>query len=357
MNAEVLVSKECNDMEITQYYSNLRNSIERLVKGYINAVFVSGKAGNGKTHQVMAKLNEMGLEPHRDYVEFSGEMSPAFVYRFLVENNGKILIIRDLVNLITTMRSLELFKSATETREPRIVSKGNYSKNTEDLPSFFECRSRFIFEFNSLKSDVLKEDIEALLSRGDYAVINLSFDDMANIMTKIAKEDWEKEVVNFLKTHYKFVGLNALNLRTMVKAFGIYKWCRETNRDWQEELMNYLRIQTNAVRRTLYSYIGDRVIKSSDLKRILVLANIDGVNTLRSADRRIRDYILMNELFIAGCSFADDEEMEIFMDTHKAYPLCLNPVIIEEQVQVAEQNKIPIELPIRATPFTRDVVS
>ncbi len=333
------------DGEITQYYENLRNSVERLVKGYVNSVFICGRAGTGKTFQTIAKLNEMGLKPNKDYVEFSGEMSSAFVYRFLCENNDKILIFRDLINLITTMRSLELLKTATETKEPRVIRKGNYSKSTDDLPSFFECKSRFIFEFNALRYNGLKEDIEALFSRGDYIVMSLSFDDIASIMTKIAKEDWEKEIVNFLKRNYKFVGINSLNLRTQKKAFGIYKWCEETKRDWREELVKYLRSEMSVIRRTLYNYIGDRVVKTSELKKILVLGNIAGVNTLRSADRRIREWILMNELFVVGSVGLDEEELERFMNTHRNYAVSLNPItMIVEEKEKTEDRLPPQEI-------------
>lgn len=318
------------DKEITQHYENLRNSIERLVKGYITSVFVCGKAGTGKTFQILAKLNEMGLEPQKDYVEFQGEMTPAFVYRFIYENNGKTLIFRDLTNLITTMRSLELLKSATETREKRIIRKGNYSKHTEELPNAFECKSKFIFEFNELQYDGMKADIEALLSRGDYVNMGLSFDDITDIMTKIAKEEWEREVVDFLKQNYKYVGINAFNLRSQRKASGIYEWCKETGREWQKELLKYLQSEMTATRRTLYSFIGDKAVKTLELKKLLVLANIDGVNTLRSADRRIREWVLTNELFIAGINSSDPEELERFMNTHRNYAVCLNPMIQEK---------------------------
>jgi len=317
---------KCEDKEINQYYENLRNAIERLAKGYVNSVFICGRTSTGKTYQVISKLNEMGLEPNKDYVEFAGEMSSAFVYRFLYENNGKILIFRDLINLITNLRSVELLKTATETREPRIIRKGNYSKHTEDLPDYFECKSKFIFEFNALRYNGLKEDIEALLSRGDFITVNLSFDDIANIMRKIAKEDWQKEATEFLIKNYKFIGINALNLRTQQKIFGIYKWCKETNRDWKKEVMKFLNSEMSGIRRTLYTYIGDRAIKSSELKKLMVLANIDGVNTLRTADRRLREWILMGELFIVGFVSYDEEELERFLDTHKAYAVSLNPV-------------------------------
>jgi len=329
------------DKEINQYYERLRNSIERLHKGYINSIFVCGKAGTGKTHQIISKLNEMNLEPSKDYVEFAGEMSSAFVYRFLSENNGKILIFRDLINLITTMRSLELLKTATETREPRIVRKGNYSKETEDLKDYFECKSKFIFEFNNLRYNGLQEDIEALLSRGDFITLSLSFDDIANIMLKIAKESWQEEITKFLIRNYKFVGINALNLRTQQKCFGIYKWATETEKNWKEEIMKYLASEMSYIRRLLYTYMGDKAIKSSELKKILVLAHIDGVNTLRSASRRLHDWILMGELFIVGFVSYDEDELETFMNTHRNYAVSLNPI---ERLKITEEEKVITEV-------------
>lgn len=343
-------SIKCENTEINQYYERLRKSVEMVVKGYLNSTFVQGRTGTGKTFQIISTFNALGLTS-KDYTEFQGEMSSAYVYRFVCENNGKIIIFRDLVNLMTALRSLELLKAMTETKERRMVMKGNYSKETAELPPSFECTSRFIFEFNALRYNGLKEDIEALIGRGDYVNLSLSFGDIANIMLQIAKTEEEKEVSRFLIRNYKFVGLNALNLRTQQKAFKIYEYAKHSGNDWKKEMMLFLTSEMSGKRRTLYNYMGDRVLKSSELKKIMVLANIDGANTLRSADRRLREYVLMGELFIVGFVSHDEEELENYLNSHRNFAVSLNPIeavveVVEEPQPQATQATEVVEKPL-----------
>lgn len=335
-------SIQCKNQDIAKHYSRLRKSVELTAKGYFKSTFLHGKAGLGKSYQVTATLNELGfklsnerglpIKNNKDfYTVFSGDMSLAYLYRFLYEHNGKLIIFRDLVKLINSLRTIDILKATTETHGKRVVQKGLYSKKQEDLPDSFVCESRFIFEMNSLKfRGDLKEDVEALLSRGDYVNTVFSFEDTADIMRQIAKNKEEKEVTEFLIRNYDFVGWNNFNLRIQNKAFNIYCYAKDEGKDWKQELLDFIKTEMTETRRQLYPYVGQKAIKSSELKKLLVRTHMDNCYNLRTADRRIRDYILMNELFIVGFISKEEEELEDYIDNHRSYYLTMTPVELSD---------------------------
>ncbi len=330
---------KCESKEITKHYERLRKSVELVAKGFLNSTFLQSVGGLGKSFQVTAKLNDLGLKCGKDYIEFSGDMSPAFVYRFVYENNGKIVVFRDLHRLLQDLRSLDLIKAMTETHGDRIVRRAIYGRDLDDLPMYFKCKSQFIFEFNSLHLNGLKDDLNALLSRGDYVNLVLSMEDLASIMRQIAKEDWQKDVTNFLISNYEYVGQSAFNLRTQHKAFQIYQYCQKNGNSWKENIKSMLTSEMSYIRKTLYSLIGEKVVTSGDLKRILTIGRVDGVGSLRSADRRIRDWILLRELYIVGFVSNDEVELENYMNTHRNYAVGINPI---EFPTIAEKGLVAI---------------
>ncbi len=328
---------KCDNKDINKYYERLRKSVEMVAKGFFNSTFLQSRTGLGKSTQVTSILNELGLKSGEDYEEFAGDISPAYIYKFVYENNGKIIIFRDTSRLIQELRSLDMLKAMTDTIEPRIVRRAIYRKDLDNLPPYFECKSRFVFEFNNLHFNGLKEDLDALLCRGDYVNLVHSMEDVANIMKQIAKTEEEREVTKFLIRDYKYVGMNALNLRTQQKAFQIYKYSQQNGDDWQGQIKNFLTSEMTPIRKMLYSLVGNRVVKTTDLKRLLVISHIDGVSHLRTADRRIRDWIVLRELFIVGFVCDDDEELEQYLNTHRNYAVCINPI---EQITIGENGKI-----------------
>jgi len=333
---------QCTNQDITRHYSRLRKSVELTAKGYFKSTFLHGKAGLGKSYQVTATLNELGdklsnerglpTKNNKDfYTVFSGDMSLAYLYRFLYDHNGKVIVFRDLVKLINSLRTIDILKATTETHGKRVVQKGLYSKKQEDLPDSFVCESRFVFEMNSLKfRGDLKEDVEALISRGDYVSMVFSFEDISGIMRQIAKTKEEKEVTEFLISNYNFLGWNNFSLRTQNKAFNIYQYAKDEGKDWKKELMEFVKSEMTDARRQLYPYMGQKAIKSIELKKLLVRTHMDNCYNLRTADRRIRDYILMNELFIVGFISKDEEELEAYLDNHRNYYLTIDPIKISD---------------------------
>ena len=315
---------------IKPYYERLRRTIELVAKGYINSAYIQSKAGNGKSFQITTTLTELGLREEKDYVTFQGDISEAYLYRFLYENNDKIIIMRDLAKLLMIPRSIDILKAVTETTGKRIVMKANYSKKQEDLPDVFEFKGRFIFEFNNIHFNGMKEDIEALFSRGEYYHLVFSLREITDIMRKITKTEKEKEITEFLIENYHYTGINSMNLRTQQNAFKKVEYAEKSGRDWKAELKMFLQSEMTATRRGLYQLIGNMEVSTTELKKLLIKSGLDGITHLRSADRRVREWILLNELYIVGHIVNTDtdegiEELERFMNTSRNYFVSLNP--------------------------------
>lgn len=337
-------------------YKPIRKVVRRTAQKYFSCCFIHGKPGLGKSVQVEEELKSLGFKLNDEkllpvkenefhYIIFSGDMSPAYVYRFLYEHNGKVIIFRDMVRLVSNLRSIDILRAATETHGLRKVEKANYSRLQKDLPDSFIIASRFIFELNTLHFyGRLRDEMESLVkSRGVYHNILLSFEEVAQIMRQIAQTKSQKAVTEFLIKNYRIAGWNRFDLRTQAKAFQIYKSAIKDGLNWQDEIKEDLEAVASEARQSLFPYIGSKAIRSSELKKIMVQARIGNCHTLRSADRRIRDYVLMQELFIPGKAMATEEELEDYINSHRNYYLSLDPVELGDTGDIcSNQSETPL---------------
>jgi hypothetical protein len=287
--------------EIDAYYKDVHRMINKLCQGYSNLVLIKGRAGLGKSKNIRIALLENGKKPTIDFIELTGEVTEAYLYRLLYEHNGKIIWLRDVTKLLSSQSSLNLLKASTESEDLRLLTKSSYSKEQKDLPPSFECRCKFIFDYNQvvLPRELLA-DFEALESRGDYVELSFCDAEVEHIMTLIADEPWKKEVTEHLIRKYKESGILRLNLRTQWKAFNTYQYAVENKLDWKAELDSEMK-RTNKTRALLYSLIGNERVRSAELKKKLLKLEI--VNTIRTADNRVQDWLYTDELY----KVSDDE--------------------------------------------------
>ena len=276
---------------IDKFYTAVHRAINKICQGYSNLAFIKGRGAIGKSWNIRKLL----LRNKATYTELCGDVSEAFLYRLLYEHNGEVIWFKDVVRLLKGMSSINLLKSATETESKRILTKSNYSRQQDDLPNQFLFKGKIIFDYNEITGIELKEDFEALQSRGDFVDLAFSMDDMKKLMNLIATEPWQKEVTNFLIENYEFTGQNLLNLRTQWKAFKTYEYCQKNNLDWKKETNAELKNSISKVRGMLYSLMGNRAMRSTELKKLMIKYGI--INTIRTADRKINDWILIEELY------------------------------------------------------------
>jgi len=288
---KTLARKKMNEEEITKkYYYKLGNAIKKVTQGYSKILFVKGTAGVGKSKQIRTVLNNDNAE----FVELSGDISSAYLYRLLYENNGKIIWLKDFVKLLKMQDALNLLKAATESEDKCLLTKNNYSKVQEDLPDKFECNCKFIFDYNAIAIKGLQEDLNALQSRGDYIEVFFTKEEIINIMRLIATKTFEKEVTKHLIELIKKEVCVDINLRTQYKAFKTYNFCKQNDLDWKKELKSELKVSSRE-RVLLHSLIGTKDITTTELKKILIKKGI--VNTIRTSERFIKKMLFIEELF------------------------------------------------------------
>jgi len=281
-----------DQVEVEEYYENINHGIMKMTQGYSNLLFVKGRAGLGKSRNIRKALTQ-----HKaDYIELTGEVTEAYLYRLIFENNGKIIWLRDVVKLISNTSTINLLKAAAESEENRVLTKSSYSKEQKNLPDRFVCKCKFIFDYNNIigSATQMQSDFEALVSRGDYIELSFCDKEITHMMKLIAKNGNEKTVTEYLIKNYEETGLVRLNLRTQWRAFKTYEFAIKNDLNWKKELDREFK-QTNRIRSLLYGLIGDKAVRVAELKKKMLKLNI--VNTLRTADNRINEYLYIDELF------------------------------------------------------------
>jgi hypothetical protein len=197
--------------ELDAFYAPVDRVIDKLCKGFSHLVFIKGRGGIGKSRRIRHILTKN----QEQFFEVTGDVTEAYLYRLFYENNGKTLWFKDVTRILRGLNSINLIKSACETEKQRLLTKCSYSRQQDDLPDMFIFKGKLIFDYNEIGPLQLKEDFEALVSRGDFIELAFSNEDIACIMRAIAQSDWQKEVTEYLMK--SFDGL--LNLRHQWKAF------------------------------------------------------------------------------------------------------------------------------------------
>jgi hypothetical protein len=293
--------------ELDQYYAQVIRGVDKMCKGFSNLLFVKGRGAIGKTYQITKCL----VQNKADFVSVCGQVTEAYLYRLIFENNGKIIYFKEVAKLLSSIGSINLLKNATETEEDRILTKSSYSKDQADLPDRFICKCKFIFDFNNLFGSQLKEDFEALATRGDYVELSFSDDDVENIMKHIAKGDSKKEeVLNIITNKYKENGMVKLNLRTLVKSMQTREYAEAVNKEWKSEVASELDIMSKN-RALLYTLIGNKAVRTTELVKTLMKKEV--LNCIRTCHRKINEWIFLEDLYKVSA-----EDRDFF--------ICINPI-------------------------------
>lgn len=285
-----------DNKKVDRYYKPLIRAITKLIRGYTNLVFIKGKSGIGKTFQI-----ERLLRKHKvNFIEYGGSnVSEAYLYRLLYENRGKedIIYFKDVAMLLKGLKSIDLLKMATETKDKKLITKANYSKKQSDLPERFLYEGSLIFDFNSLFGLGFEEDFKALTSRGEFIELTFSFDELKEIMLLICKNKMEKKITNYLIKKYDYLG-NDFNLRTQYRAFQTYEYSKKYGFGWKKEIYEEIKQNMSSIRRMLYQFIGNKFVEEREVIKFLIRSGY--FNTIRTAERRISDWIYLEEIYTDG---------------------------------------------------------
>jgi len=277
--------------ELNQFYIPVHRAINKLCAGYSNLAFIKGRGAIGKSWNIRKTLVSSKAKFH----EVCGDVSEAYLYRMFFEHNGEIIWFKDVVRILRGLSSINLLKSATETEDKRLLTKSNYSKQQADLPNRFLFTGKIIFDYNEINGIVLEDDFNALQTRGDFLEIAFSLEDIKQMMKLIATEPKQKEVTGYLIDNYSFTGQNLLNLRSQWKAFRTREYAEKFNLDWKQELKAEMDSSISPVKSVLYSLIGNKGIRTMDLKKLLLQTRTVASET--TANRRIKEWLITEDLY------------------------------------------------------------
>lgn len=226
-----------------------------VITGMSNALFVAGRGGIGKTHNVEKTLAEAGLSDGSGYFKNTGTASPVGIYGLLYENRDGIVFFDDSDGALADQDGRNLIKAATDTKKIRKLAWTKRPGKTfidaeffnEDdrepgtYPTHFEFSGKVIF-ISNLPIDKLDPD-GALRTRA--LMINIDPTDMELIefMKKISisteletgslTDDQRREVVDMIAQQK-----NSLNIRKMVRGLNIRAALGESS-DWRHIVKNY----------------------------------------------------------------------------------------------------------------------
>jgi hypothetical protein len=288
---EAFENRETEKITIHSAFKPVQSAVKRLIDGFEKFVIIKGKSGTGKSLTIENTLKEN----NKEYVEITGFVSPAFLYRVLYENRDSLVWLRECTGIFDNERSLNMLKSAIENQEGSIITKQTYSKADEDIPDRFLYKGKLITDLNEIhSSSKFNEDLKAVHSRAKFIEILFSPDEMIDLMREVAKDDFESEVTEFLITNYEDWGI-PLDLRIQRKYIETAKYYKNNNKDWKEEILNELTLNKGKEYKIIYNLIGKQVVRLSELLGKLIVSG--KVSSYSTARQLVNNAIISNQLF------------------------------------------------------------
>lgn len=209
----------------------------RVGAGAFNSLFISGRAGTGKTYNVERALKDEGLTEDEDYVLVSGAASVIMMYKKFYQYRNGTLVFDDCDAVFRDENGRNLMKAALDTKAIRKISYLKKTKAVYDpkdvtpeeefnlleagvVPNSFEFAGRVIF-ISNLQKDKADPD-GAIRSRSILIDVNPDDSTLMERMKKLlphleptdmAMKDKE-EIYEFMKQ------AKDVSMRTFVKAAG-----------------------------------------------------------------------------------------------------------------------------------------
>jgi hypothetical protein len=277
--------------QIPKQYLPLLTGIDSLSKTNVNCMIVESNSGLAKSYWIDQILKDMKI----NYILFKGYISEARFYKFIQDNADKVIVMRDCGSMLNSKFFLDFLKSATDIIESRTISRMTYAEH-EGVEETIEFKGKVIWEINELPKRN-KEDIDAIIRRSLHIKLNLSINEIIDIMKLICKTDWEIEVTSYLISRVNEISIRGFNFRTQNICFMLYQNCIKENRDWKKEIDMFLDIQVSIMRKMLYRFAGEMQVKRIDFVKYLM---IDNGFEYRTAQRKIAEHIEIGEIFTNG---------------------------------------------------------
>jgi len=222
----------------------------------MQSLFISGRAGTGKTYNVERALKDEGLIEDEDYILVSGAASPIIMFKKFYQYRTKVLVFDDCDAVFRDENGRNMLKAALDTKPVRKISWLKKSSTVFDpkdfendpegefnaleaglVPNQFEFAGRVIF-ISNLEKDKADPD-GAIQSRS--ILLDISPDD-ATLMERMKKLlpyleptdmplNEKEEIYEFMKK------ANDVSMRTFIKAAGFK---RAGLANWERMAKRYL---------------------------------------------------------------------------------------------------------------------
>jgi len=255
-SVESMANEDIRKLTFEQQLEDMTTGVKLVANNVSNAVFIGGRGGVGKTHNVEEALNDMGLSDGEGYFKNAGSISASGLYRLLYRHRKDIILFDDSDNVFGDQEARNVLKGATDTKPKRklswakkssdIVHPDDFTDEMEEsglVPSFFDFEGKIIF-ISNLPIDKLDPD-RALRTRGFLFMIDPTDEEVYEFMKKIApkmplndslslSDTQREEVVQLLQTSGKV----SPNLRSLVRALNVRAgWPGGSG--WESFVINY----------------------------------------------------------------------------------------------------------------------
>ena len=192
------------------------------------SLVITGMPGLGKTFQVIAMLNEMGMREGWDYVHVKGRASAAGMFITLYENRDKLVIFDDCDSVFRDVDAVNVLKGALDSYDRRVISwisaKPLKDGDGDEMPRSFTFTGQVIFISNM---DISRID-PAIRSRAFVTDISLTNDQMIQRMRTLLKDiepkaplSQKQEALDALIAAYERYSGVELNFRSLIKSIRI----------------------------------------------------------------------------------------------------------------------------------------
>lgn len=210
---------------VSDTYTEMDSYIDMVALGVSYGCVIEGKGGLGKTYRTMTRLNRHNV----DVAYLDSFSTPVALYGWMYKNkNSDVMVLDDLAGLTKDPRILAYLKGALWTvNDKRLVHNLSMKPPVDEygkpIPDWFEITARMIILTN--KWDTKNPHVKAVNTRINYAVVEMSYDEIMKIIEQVMKKPYgslsigeRKEVFDYLKTHTSESTEN-LNIRTLIKMF------------------------------------------------------------------------------------------------------------------------------------------
>ena len=186
----------------------------------INGILITGETGLGKSYCVINTLKQEKV----DFCYLNTWTTALELYKYLFNNNSKIIVFDDVVQLLDNPKNIGILQSALwEVNGKRIITNNTTDKVLEGCPKIFEFTGKIIIISNELKET--NEHIKSVKERCLPLELNFTFNEKLKIMKEISKKPYKDTTQqlrdNALNMLISCVDVSTenLNFRSLIRAY------------------------------------------------------------------------------------------------------------------------------------------